>query len=124
FLLPLHDALPISRDRGCTFPGCSHQRYLHAHHLHHWANGGETSIDNTILLCTHHHRLVHEGGLRARRAGDGTIEFKRADGRSIPRCGYQVQDAEPDPAILDGLGYPSAEAWLAALVSGRKPGAG
>src|SRR5690606_13454690 len=36
-----------SRDRGCTFPGCSRKRYLYGHHLHHWANGGETSIDNT-----------------------------------------------------------------------------
>ena len=40
-----------ARDRGCRFPGCSHERWLDAHHVVHWADGGETSLGNTLLLC-------------------------------------------------------------------------
>ncbi len=51
-----------ARDGGCTFPGCTHRRFVDAHHIRHWADGGETSLANTMLLCGGHHRLVHEGG--------------------------------------------------------------
>ena len=57
---PLRRALEL-RDRGCRFPGCN-LRFTEGHHLIHWADGGETSLPNTALLCDHHHRLVHEGG--------------------------------------------------------------
>ncbi|MET8764768.1 HNH endonuclease signature motif containing protein [Lentzea sp. NPDC004782] len=30
-----------------------------AHHVHHWANGGDTSVKNAVLLCRHHHTLIH-----------------------------------------------------------------
>ena len=50
-----------SLDRACRFPGCSHTRFLHAHHVKHWARGGNTDISNLVMLCSHHHRLVHEG---------------------------------------------------------------
>jgi 5-methylcytosine-specific restriction endonuclease McrA len=53
-----------TRDRGCRFPGCQNRRFVDAHHVHHWAQGGETALDNLVLLCRHHHRLVHEGGYR------------------------------------------------------------
>jgi hypothetical protein len=64
---------------------------------------------------------VHEGGLRVQRGRDGVLEFRRADGRAIPGCGYRVDDAAPDEAILEGSEYASAEAWLAGLVNGRSP---
>jgi hypothetical protein len=51
-----------ARDRGCRFPGCTNHRYLDAHHIHHWADGGETKLDNLLHLCRRHHRLLHEGG--------------------------------------------------------------
>ena len=50
-----------SRDGGCRFPGCTHQRYVDAHHIEHWADGGETKLSNLVTLCRLHHRLVHEG---------------------------------------------------------------
>jgi hypothetical protein len=51
-----------ARDRGCRFPGCENRRFLDGHHVHHWARGGATTLDNLVLLCRQHHRLVHEGG--------------------------------------------------------------
>jgi hypothetical protein len=50
-----------ARDRGCRFPGCG-LRFTDAHHVTHWADGGETKLSNCLLLCHFHHRLVHEGG--------------------------------------------------------------
>jgi uncharacterized protein DUF222/HNH endonuclease len=51
-----------SRDRGCRFPGCRNRRFVDAHHIRHWAKGGETTATNLVLLCRRHHRAVHEGG--------------------------------------------------------------
>jgi hypothetical protein len=60
--LRLRRALEV-RDRGCRFPGCG-SRFTDAHHIRHWADGGATRLDNLILLCKAHHRLLHEGGFR------------------------------------------------------------
>jgi hypothetical protein len=40
------------RDRGCAFPGCTHTAFLHGHHIKHWLHGGETSLANTLLICS------------------------------------------------------------------------
>ena len=72
-----------SRDGGCRFPGCTHDRFVDAHHIRHWANGGETSLDNLALLCRRHHRLVHEGGFGVARIANGALRFTRPDGRVI-----------------------------------------
>ena len=63
------------RDHGCAFPGCTHRRFLHAHHLRHWLHGGPTSLDNLLMLCSFHHHLVHEGGWRISAAADGSFLF-------------------------------------------------
>jgi hypothetical protein len=81
-----------ARDRGCSFPGCERRRFVDAHHIRHWADGGETSLDNLILLCTQHHRLLHEGQFSIRRDGDSMF-FERRDGRVIPKCGYRTEDS-------------------------------
>ena len=74
-----------ARDRGCRFPGCSHERWLDAHHVVHWADGGETSLENTLLLCSSHHRLLHEGGFAIRADANGEWQFQNAKGmRQIP----------------------------------------
>jgi hypothetical protein len=50
----------VLRDGGCAFPGCDrNQRWCHAHHVRHWIDGGHTGIDNLVLLCGRHHRMVH-----------------------------------------------------------------
>lgn len=42
------------RDSGCCFPGCAHKRYVDAHHVDHWADGGETKLSNLVTLCRPH----------------------------------------------------------------------
>lgn len=60
------------------------------------------------LLCTHHHRCLHEGGFHIARESDGELRFQRADGRSIPRFGYRVEDfIDDDVRTFDE--NPSAE---------------
>jgi hypothetical protein len=65
-----------ARDRRCCFPGCENRRFLHAHHIRHWAHGGETSLDNLVLLCSRHHRFVHEAGYSIDDLGQGEFEFR------------------------------------------------
>jgi Domain of unknown function (DUF222)/HNH endonuclease len=73
-----------SRDHGCRFPGCAQTRFLHAHHIEHWARGGQTELANLVQLCAYHHRLIHEGGYGLTRGRDQTLTFRRPDGRPIP----------------------------------------
>ena len=72
------------RDHGCVFPGCTHTRYLHGHHIRHWLHGGETSVDNLALVCSVHHRSVHEGGWTITRGADGKLIFTSPAGRGLP----------------------------------------
>jgi len=85
-----------ARDRGCQFPGCHHERWLDAHHIQHWADGGETSLDNLVLLCTHHHALIHEGGFQLERRWDGAYFFARLDGQPVEASGFSgVREVAP-----------------------------
>ena len=60
FTGPLRRAL-VLRDGGCAFPGCDRPpRWCDGHHVIHWADGGPTSLANAVLLCGHHHRLIHD----------------------------------------------------------------
>jgi hypothetical protein len=51
----------LERDGVCQYPGCHESRYVDAHHIQHWADGGETSLDNLVTLCRFHHRQLHRG---------------------------------------------------------------
>jgi Domain of unknown function (DUF222)/HNH endonuclease len=75
-----------SRDQGCVFPNCTHTRYVDGHHIHHWADGGETKLSNLVSLCRFHHRAVHEGGIRIERCHDGAWRFIHKNGQSIESC--------------------------------------
>jgi hypothetical protein len=72
-----------ARDRGCRFPGCTNRRFVDAHHIRHWAQGGETKMGNLLLLCRSHHRLVHEGGFAVELFGDGSAHFRDSRGSPI-----------------------------------------
>jgi hypothetical protein len=69
------------RDKGCMFPGCGRRWLLHAHHIIHWIWGGPTELDNLILLCVFHHKLVHELGWTVALGEPGTAEWFRPNGR-------------------------------------------
>ena len=77
-----------ARDDGCRFPGCTHRHFIDGHHIKHWADGGETSLENLVQLCRHHHRLVHEGGFGCERLPDGQIVFRDQRGDSLPTSPY------------------------------------
>ena len=76
---PIRRALAI-RDGRCQFPGCDCNRHLDAHHIVHWSNGGETSLDNLIEVCHYHHVRLHEGGFSVRRMETGELRFYKPDG--------------------------------------------
>jgi hypothetical protein len=85
------------RDRRCRFPGCENRRFLDAHHIHHWARGGETNLDNLVLLCTRHHKFVHEAGYSIARTTEGELDFR-------DRWGAPISDApRPPPGDARGL---------------------
>ncbi|MEQ8690195.1 MAG: HNH endonuclease signature motif containing protein [Pseudomonadales bacterium] len=87
-----------ARDRHCQFPGCHHTQFLDAHHIEHWCDGGETKLDNLILLCSHHHMLMHEGGFSLKPRGD-RFYFARPDGRPI-ELPSSAEDGEQDEVEL------------------------
>jgi hypothetical protein len=59
---PALRAAVMTRDGGCAAPGCDRPpAWCEAHHIHHWADGGPTAIDNLIALCNRHHHELHQG---------------------------------------------------------------
>jgi hypothetical protein len=80
---PLWRAL-ASRDRICRFPGCNRTRHLQAHHIEHWAKGGETSMENICLVCRAHHWAVHEGGIQVQGRAPHGLVFRWPEGKVIP----------------------------------------
>jgi len=123
---PMRRALR-ARDNGCRFPGCTDTRFVDGHHIQHWADGGETSLDNLILLCRRHHHLVHEGDLlvtriRAARSRSKINESSRSNNRQDYRVlpptmifnnGLIVSSSKPiliaKPVLPDGM---PARGWI------------
>ncbi|MEV6971162.1 DUF222 domain-containing protein, partial [Hamadaea sp. NPDC051192] len=72
---PLRRAL-VLRDKGCAFPGCDRPpQWCHGHHVRSWADGGDTCLANSVLLCGFHHREIHHGHWEVRMRPDGFPEF-------------------------------------------------
>lgn len=98
-----------SRDKGCCrFPGCTHQNYTDAHHIQHWAHGGETKMSNLVTLCRFHHRKVREGLVLVQVLDDGAICFTQPNGESFdsvaPNCNKPLGDWRQLPAMHERVG--------------------
>ncbi len=72
------------RDGGCVFPGCCSKNWVHGHHIIHWADLGPTDLENLVLLCSYHHRFVHEHGWSIQLPADGKPVFRKPDGQVYP----------------------------------------
>jgi hypothetical protein len=98
---PLRRALK-ARDKGCRFPGCANSRFIDAHHIQHWANGGETKPSNLVSLCRFHHHAVHEGGISVVILDDGALRFVKRNGDAVdsvlPGCTQPLGDWRQLPA--------------------------
>ncbi len=70
----------LHRDHGCTFPGCGTRHFVAAHHIVHWGRGGSTDLDNLVLVCSFHHKLVHEAGWGVELEDDRHALWRRPDG--------------------------------------------
>jgi hypothetical protein len=84
-------AIEIRDQNRCAFPACTNTRFLDAHHMVHWVDGGETSAANTCLLCRRHHRFTHEHGYRVVLGEDGLPVFTAPSGKIVSLV--------PEPAI-------------------------
>jgi hypothetical protein len=81
------------RDRGCRFPGCGRPPgWCDAHHILHWADGGETSLGNLVLLCRPHHRAIHRG------FGVEMIDGRPRSAGRTERCWRIAHRPRPDRA--------------------------
>jgi hypothetical protein len=88
------------RDHGCTFPGCEAKHFLHSHHIEHWIRGGPTDLENLVLVCSFHHKLVHEYGWNVALNGNSTT-WTRPGGKIYePRPATRNGDRAPPPPRL------------------------
>lgn len=116
-------------DRGCTFPGCTAPAvHTEAHHLHEWARGGRTDIDNLALVCGEHHRLIAAGpaGWATTRAGPDSPTPGRVlwhpPGAIDPERRGRINRYHR-PAELLRRGTQERQPTLAQQVAARRPGA-
>ena len=95
-IVPWHIAHALRiRDGGCRFPGCNQHRWTDAHHIRHWADGGETSLENLVTLCRYHHRELHRNEYRIEQGTDGELIFMDAQQRAIPPALHPQFGDEP-----------------------------
>jgi hypothetical protein len=100
------------RDRHCRFPGCSNVVFTNVHHIKEWKpDRGPTDLDNLVLLCVHHHGLVHSKQWRMSGNPNELLTFVGPSGRAM--------ESRPSP-MWTAVTSPAARRAVAA----RRRGAG
>jgi Domain of unknown function (DUF222) len=93
----------LVRDGGCAFPGCPRPpEWCIAHHIIWWIHDGPTDLRNLVLLCGHHHRVIHYHGWDVQMTGAGFPEFLPPtwiDPARTPR-----RNNRPRPHTINGPG--------------------
>src|ERR1700722_17979941 len=91
----------------CAVPGCGATRGLHAHHIRHWEDGGQTELANLVLLCPYHHRLHHRGVITITGPASALVVTDNA-GRSL-RPGSLARPPSQDPPAVAPCPGPTGE---------------
>jgi len=73
----------MRRDRHCRFPGCTNVTFTNAHHIAPWQSGGRTDLDNLVLLCEHHHHVVHSREWTMSGNANEELTFTGSTGRAM-----------------------------------------
>ena len=71
----------IRRDRHCRFAGCTNATFVIVHHIVPWKPGGGTDLPNLVLLCKHHHGVVHRKGWTLSGNANKELSIKTPTGR-------------------------------------------
>ena len=82
----------------CAVPGCGATRGLHAHHIRHWEDGGETELANLVLVCPYHHRLHHRGVITITGPAHDLVVTDR-DGQVLSDGSLARPPTTPPPAV-------------------------
>ena len=86
------------RNPTCAVPGCGATRGLHAHHIQHWEDGGETELSNLVLLCPYHHRLHHRGVITITGPA-GRLVVTDSDGDELSPVSLARPPSGPPPSV-------------------------
>jgi hypothetical protein len=82
----------------CAVPGCGATRGLHAHHIRHWEDGGQTELANLVLVCPYHHRLHHRGIITITGPGHNSTVTDSA-GHVLSCASLARPPTKPPPAV-------------------------
>jgi hypothetical protein len=99
-----------ARDGGCLAPGCERPAsWCEVHHIHEFSRGGRTDLNDGVLLCRHHHMLVHNNGWRIERRTNRywMLPPPTAEPPNSARPGAALPGAAPPGAALPGAALPS-----------------
>ncbi|MCD0444073.1 HNH endonuclease [Glycomyces sp. A-F 0318] len=76
----LRRKLELEQPGGCAWHGCDRPvAWTEAHHIVHWADGGETNAENLILVCRFHHGRLHTEGWTVTKTGPGQAVITHHD---------------------------------------------
>ena len=111
----LRRKLELEQPEGCAWNGCDLPiAWTEAHHIIHWADGGDTNAENLILLCRFHHGRIHTTGWTVEKTGPGQAiithhedhetQDDKADRGSGKVAGVGVRTGAPTPTWMPNTG--------------------